>query len=106
MIIFGTTTREDVHGVVGDVCPECRRVRAFTVFDQFSSSHVYFIPIGGWTFHARIKKCWGCGNDFRARLKDYDDLIEHADAENMSLRRIVRKTNYPLAQWMAEQEAE
>ena len=101
-IIWGTKSRETRHGVVGDYCASCRRVRAFTVYDLFTAPHVYYISLGGWTFRARVKQCWMCRGEFYARLKDYDDLIPELDAKRLSLRAIVERTNYPLADIMEQ----
>jgi hypothetical protein len=96
-IFWGTKTRYDDHGVVGDYCPVCDRIRAFNVMDLSTAPHVYYITLGGWNHQARLKRCWGCGTEFYARLKDYDEFIEPGEAQHMSLREITRITNGRLA---------
>lgn len=94
---FGDKTRAETLGVVGDECPACDRVRAFTVEDVYTAPHIYYIAYSSYHFQARVRYCWTCGNEFYARLKDYECLIPEDDAEEMSLKEIVRRTNPRLA---------
>ena len=96
-IIFGDKPRHETLGVVGDECPACDRVRAFTVQDLYTAPHFFFIAYGPYHFQGRIRYCWTCGNEFYARLRDYECLIQEDDAKEMSLKEIVRRTNPRLA---------
>lgn len=102
--IMGEKSWHDHRGVVGDFCPACDRPRAFTVSDFYTATHIYFVTISRWTFKARIRVCWGCGATFYAKLKDYDELLDEDEAEDLTLTQIVRRTNSPLAEWMASRK--
>jgi hypothetical protein len=96
----GEKSRYEKHGVVGDMCPECGRVRAFLVADEFVAQHIYFAAVTEYRFEARTRLCIECGGVFRARLRDYDSFIPEDEAEDLTLREIVQRTNRRLADWI------
>jgi hypothetical protein len=96
IIIWGTRSRQECLGAVGDWCPACASVRPFTVKNLFRVSHIYFIPLGRGNRVATFRQCWQCGSQFYCSEAEYDQLVPEEDAERLAMIDLLRHTNAPL----------
>ena len=92
-IIWGARKREEPLGEVGDWCPDCRSLRAFTVARHFSQPHVYGIPVGRWGQNAALRRCWECGSTYPCEEEEFDDFLHEEDAERMPIEELIGRTN-------------
>jgi hypothetical protein len=93
IIIWGTKRKADLLGVVGDWCPDCARVRKFSVQKHYQVPHIYWIPLGRWQYIATSRTCWRCGVLYHCRAKDYVGFLPEAEAEELPAAEVARLTS-------------
>lgn len=101
-ITWGTSTREDVLGVVADYCPYCRRVRRHAVIEYARTSHVYFIPLGSGTPVAAGRECYRCKQIWNCHPRRYDSILDERIALSLSMDRLLEVTNTRLLMELEE----
>lgn len=97
MIIFGTKGRDDARGVIADVCPTCREIRAFAVIDQYEVPHVYWVSMGKGSLRGTHMRCVHCSGTFAFDAHKYREIMSCAEAEQSNLSELVRRTHPQLA---------
>jgi len=106
IIIWGTKSRQERLGSVGDWCPACRRPQAFTVTNYFRVGHIYYISLGRGSLVATLRQCWECGAHYRCTEEDYERFLPEETVEQMSLNELLRQTNPPLKKHLDARRAQ
>src|SRR5438105_11676892 len=102
-VFWGTKSRTDRHGIVGDLCGRCRSIKVFTVDDYYKVPHLYYISLGKGTFVGTIRTCWDCGGQFYCELESYDGFLNDSEGETLSMADILRRTNSRLVKVLESQ---
>lgn len=97
VIWFGTRAESVRRGVVADACPTCREVLSFVVFDHFSVSHVYEIPLGRARFVGSTRYCTKCGGQLELDEAEYSDVLSFGEVSTLCIADGARRTNPRLA---------
>lgn len=103
IFIWGTKVRTESLGTVADWCQACRRVRAFEVTNYYRVGHIYYISLGSGSLHATVRECWRCFSQFYCNEEDYDRFYDEADAEQMSIGKLLERTNTLLLEELERQ---
>lgn len=78
-LLWGSETRAEVKGLLGDYCPVCREVTRFTVAEHRRNGRVFFVP-GMDDVVARSRVCDRCGCRMAYRPEPSHQLAPESDA--------------------------
>ena len=98
MILFGTTEREAIRGVVADYCSVCRRIERFAVIDHRRTLHLYFVPLGKGRYQGTTRRCVECGHYFEFDPDRYAEVLPHREADTLELEQLLRRTTPDVAE--------
>jgi hypothetical protein len=93
VIIYGTKIRKELLGTVADHCPQCGRPQAFSVYDYFAVSHVYYISLSRGKHSGSWRQCGNCQTWLSCQPDAYDTLLPWQTARGLSVDDLLQRTN-------------
>ena len=105
IFIWGTKSREEDGGVVGDWCEGCRAPNFHRLTNYFKVSHVYYIPLGKGQYVGTNRRCTQCGTLAACTPTTYSHALTHSQAMGLSIEQVLEATNPPLMQQLHKQRA-
>lgn len=104
IFIWGKNTRKEVTGIVADWCDLCGGIRAFTLTNIYSVSHVYYIPLGKGTFVGTVRQCHQCGSEDNCDARLYVNPLSTDAMVGRTLDAILQITNPQLDATLKKQQ--
>jgi hypothetical protein len=101
VIFFGTSIRALRRGVVVDICPPCRSLSPFSVFDYFAVTHFYWVDMAGGAYKGSTRLCHGCSRELPMHDASYASILSPAAAEQTTVNEGLTITNPALAELLA-----
>ena len=95
-IIWGTRSRQEDGGVVGDWCEGCRAPNFHKLTHYFTVSHVYYIPLGKGQYAGTTRQCTQCGTSSACAATAYSRPLTHQAALGLGIDQVLEATNPPL----------
>jgi hypothetical protein len=104
-IVWGTKSRQEDGGVVGDWCDQCGGVRFIGLTHYFRVSHVYYIPMGKGTYAGTLWRCTQCGKQEMCDMRTYARTLTQQEAWGRNMDEILQLTNPALHGRLSKQFA-
>ncbi len=104
-IVWGTKSRQEDGGVVGDWCEGCRAPNFHKLTHYFKVSHVYYIPLGKGQHVGTTRQCTQCGTTSSCTASAYSRALTHQEALGRGIDQVLEATNPPLLAQVHKQRA-
>ena len=104
-IVWGTKSRQEDGGVVGDWCDVCRGPNFHKLTNFFKVSHVYYISLGKGEYVGSTRQCTQCGTTVSCTGTAYTRVLTHQEAYGWTIEQILQATNPALFEQVHKQRA-
>ncbi len=104
-IVWGTKSRQEDGGVVGDWCEVCRGPNYHKLTHFFKVDHVYYIPLGKGKYVGTNRQCTQCGTTVSCTMTAYTRALSHQEAYGQGIEQILAATNPALSAQVQRQRA-